>query len=95
MGKTMAYAATAILLGVVAMLPVMVFTPQRADHSWYVLHGESNLLCDAERSQLPEEFGLAKAPLSPPNLGLILAISFICAFGVSFYFSRGERCDDK
>lgn len=87
----MAYAATAILLGMVAMLPVMVFIPQRADHSWYIssfLQGESNPLYDGERSQLQEEFGLAKAPLSPPNLGLMLAISFVCAFGVSFYFRR-------
>ncbi len=88
MAKTMAYVATAVLLGVVAMLPVMVFTPERADHSCYVLHGETNLLCDAERSQLQEEFGLAKVPLTPPNLGLILGISFVCAFGVSFYFRR-------
>lgn len=87
----MAYTATAILLGIVAMLPVMVFIPQRADHSWYIssfLQGESNPLYDGERSQLQEEFGLAKAPLSPPNLGLMLAISFVCAFGVSFYFRR-------
>ncbi|MDH5779803.1 MAG: hypothetical protein OEZ29_04325 [Candidatus Bathyarchaeota archaeon] len=84
----MAYVATAVLLGVVAMLPVMVFTPERADRGYYVPCTATYVMSDSERSQLQEEFGLAKAPLTPPNLGLILGISFVCAFGVSFYFRR-------
>ena len=88
MAKTMAYVATAVLLGVVAMLPVMVFTPERADQGYHVPCTATYVMSDAERSQLQEEFGLAKAPLTPPNLGLILGISFVCAFGVSFYFRR-------
>jgi hypothetical protein len=84
----MAYAATAILLGVVAMLPVMVFTPERADYFGYICSGETHLPCDAEWSRLPEEYGLAEVPVSLFNLGLILVISFVCAFSVSFYFKR-------
>lgn len=88
MGKTTAYVVTAVLLAIVAMLPVIVFSPKRADQSCFILSGETHLPYDSERSRLLEEYGLAEGPLSPFNLGLILVIGFVSAFGVSFYFKR-------
>ena len=90
MGKTVAYIATAVLLGIVAMLPVMVLTPKSTVPGYYAIEGDPRLLLkgDVESLQLQEQFGLAKIPLSPFNLGLILVISFVFAFGVSFYFKR-------
>ena len=90
MGKTGAYVATAILLGIVAMLPVIVLTPKRGGEGYYAIDEDMRLLLkgDVESLQLQEEFGLAKVPLSPFNLGLILVISFAFASGVSVYFKR-------
>jgi len=95
MAKTVAYVATAILLGVVAMFPLLVFTPKRADtadQSYYAIEGDMNLLVkgDAETDRL---YGLEEAekvivPSGPFHVGLILAISFVFAYGVSFYFKR-------
>jgi hypothetical protein len=90
MGKTVAYIVTAILLGMVAMLPVLVFTPKRADmadQSYYAIEGDM-LKSDAERLQLQEEFGLARVPLNPFHLGLTIIVSFVFALSVSSYFKR-------
>jgi hypothetical protein len=90
MGKTVAYVATAILLGVVAMLPVMVFTPKRADQG-YIFDGDMRVLrsdVESYSSETVKDIDVAAAPSGPFHTVLIMVVSFVCAFGVSFYFRR-------
>ena len=90
MGKTVVYVATAILLGVVAMLPVIVLTPKKAGLGQYAneAYALSGLKEDVERLQNQQEIGIATVPSGPFHIGLILVLSFVLAFGVSFYFKR-------
>jgi hypothetical protein len=90
MEKTVAYIATAILLGIVAVLPVIVLTPKTPDEGYYAIE-QYALGCpkgDVERLQKLEEVGTATVPSGPFHIGLILALSFVFALGVSFYFKR-------
>jgi hypothetical protein len=90
MGKTMAYAATAILLGVVAMLPVMVFTPERADQGYIGYWDTRALRADVESysSETLKDVDVAAVPSDPFHTALILVVGLVSAFGVSFYFKR-------
>ena len=90
MAKTLAYVVSAILLGVVAMLPVMMLTPQRTDEGYYAFHGNLRLQAkaDVESLQKLEEVGTAAVPSGPFHTWLILVIGLVSAFGVSFYFKR-------
>ncbi len=90
MEKTAAYIATAILLGIVAMLPVIVFTPKRAGLDQNALEGYT-FLCpkrDVEGSPNQEEVGIATVPSGPLQIGLIVAFSFVLALGVCLYSKK-------
>ena len=90
MVKIVPYVATAILLGVVAMLPVMVFTPKRADQG-YIFDGDMRVFrADVESysSETLKDVDVVAAPSGPFHTVLIMVVSFVCAFGVSFYFKR-------
>ena len=90
MGKTVAYVAIAILLGTIAMLPVIALTPKRADEGYYALHGDMRLQgkADVEGLQKLEEVGTMTVPSGPLHVGLMLAFSFVLALGVCLYSKR-------
>ena len=90
MGKSVAYVATAILLGIAAMLPVMVFTAEKTDQSYYAFPTGMNLRFkgDVESTQSLEKIGTATVPSSPLHIGLILVISLVFAAGLTLYFKR-------
>ena len=86
----MAYVATAVLLGVVAMLPVVVFTPKRADQGYVAYWDTRALRADVESysSETLKDVDVAAVPSGPFHIALILVVGFVSAFGVSFYFKR-------
>ena len=90
MGK-MAYIATAILVGIVAMLPVMMLTPKGTDQSYYTLLDPAMSL--ESRADVESLWGLegaetVVAPSTPFHVGVILAFSLVSASGVYFYFKK-------
>jgi hypothetical protein len=90
MGKTAAYIATAILLGIVATLPVIVFTPKKESLGQNTF-AEYALSCperDVEGSPNQEEVGIATVPSGPFQIGLIVAFSFFLALGICLYSKR-------
>jgi hypothetical protein len=90
MGKTAAYVATAVLLGIVAMLPVIVFTPKRADLDQNTF-AEYALSCpkrDVEGLLTQEAAGIVTVPSGPFQIGLIVAFSFVLALGVCLYSKK-------
>ncbi|UCC33368.1 MAG: hypothetical protein JSW53_06285 [Candidatus Bathyarchaeota archaeon] len=90
MEKTVAYVAVAILLGVVAVLPVLVYTPKMAGQGCTFFGDDVYLRGRADVESLQTlENAEAPAVLSTPlNIGLIFAVSLVFAFGVSLYFKR-------
>ncbi|UCE44011.1 MAG: hypothetical protein JSV57_00485 [Candidatus Bathyarchaeota archaeon] len=91
MEKTAAYLAIAILLGTVAVLPVLVFTPKMSGQGCYTFLQDDMYLrgrADVESLQTLEDADAAVVLSTPLNTGLIFAISFVSAFGVSLYFKR-------
>jgi hypothetical protein len=91
MGKSIAYVATAILLGIVAMLPVVLLTPESADQGYYpVFQSDMHLDSKADVESLRNLYGLRTPaiPSSPLHTGVIVTFSFVSAFSVYFYFKR-------
>lgn len=89
-GKTVAYVVTAVLLGVVAMLPVMVFTPERADQGYIAYWDTRAFRADVKSysSETLKDVDVAAFPSDQFHTALTLVVGLVSAFGVSFYFKR-------
>jgi hypothetical protein len=93
MGKTTAYIATAVLLAIVAMLPVITFTPERTEEAGLVYYSTDNdtrilLRSDVELLQSQKYFEIPSVPSGPLSTAVAFVLSFVFAFGVFFYSKR-------
>jgi len=93
MGKTAAYVVTAVLLAIVAMLPVITFTPERTEVPGLVYFDtdeDPRLLLRGDVELLPSQkyFEIPLVPSGPLPMMVIFVLSLVFAFGVFFYSKR-------